>query len=193
MTYRATISNEETSVLEAAEFTGPITVINTVKALEKACEFLSRQTILGFDTESRPAFQPGQHNQISLLQLYGGGRCFLIRLNKVPMIRALQSILKSDSIQKVGLDVKGDISELNTLRHFKPGGFIDLQSIVRNYGIEELGLRKISAIVLGKRISKAQRLSNWSAKELTDQQIRYAATDAWVCLHIYQTLTGNQE
>lgn len=191
MAFVPTISNEETASLEAVSYDGPTYVITDVRSLEKACEFLSSQKVLGFDTESRPSFTPGSHNRIALLQLYGGGKCFLIRLNKVPLIRQLQAILKDENIKKIGLDVKGDISELNTLRRFKPGGFIDLQSIVGAYGIQELGLRKISAIVLGKRVSKAQRLSNWSANRLTEQQITYAATDAWVCVKIYDALLAS--
>ena len=56
------------------------------------------------------------------------------------------------------------------------------------WGIGEKSLRKLSAIVLGQRVSKAQRLSNWEAATLTDKQQLYAATDAWVCIRIYEQL-----
>ena len=95
----------------------------------------------------------------------------------------------NEKIAKIGADVRNDISALNKLRHFTPRGFIDLQSEVAKYGIEDKSLRKISGIVLGKRVSKAQRLSNWAANKLTQQQQMYAATDAWVCIEIYNKLT----
>ena len=98
-------------------------------------------------------------------------------------------ILASEKILKIGADVRNDISGLNKLRKFTARGFIDLQSEVTKYGIEDKSLRKISGIVLGKRVSKAQRLSNWAAKQLTPQQQMYAATDAWVCIEIYKHLT----
>jgi ribonuclease D len=100
----------------------------------------------------------------------------------------LLKILSSPDIIKIGADVAGDIRSLHALRHFKERGFVDLQQIASSWGIEEKSLRKMSAIVLGKRVSKAQRLSNWEASTLTPQQQMYAATDAWVCIEIYNKL-----
>jgi ribonuclease D len=104
------------------------------------------------------------------------------------MSKQLLDILPNPKILKIGAAVKNDIVGLNALKHFTAGGFIDLQEIVGNYGINDKSLRKISGIVLGKKVSKAQRLSNWEAKTLTPQQQLYAATDAWVCVEIYQHL-----
>jgi ribonuclease D len=102
--------------------------------------------------------------------------------------RELQRLLENPNIKKVGADVAGDIRSLTQLRHIRAAGFIDLQTIAPQWGIEEKSLRKLSAIVLGKRVSKAQRLSNWEAAQFTEQQISYAATDAWVCLEILAAL-----
>ena len=104
------------------------------------------------------------------------------------MSKALTDILHRSDILKIGAAVKNDIVGLSKLRHFTAGGFVDLQDIVENYGIKDKSLRKISGIVLGKKVSKAQRLSNWEAKTLTLQQQVYAATDAWVCVEIYNHL-----
>ena len=89
---------------------------------------------------------------------------------------------------KIGADVAGDLRSLRQLRRFRDGGFVDLQTLAPAWGIEEKSLRKLSAIVLGKRVSKAQRLSNWEAATLTPKQQLYAATDAWVCTEIYRRL-----
>ncbi len=50
-------------------------------------------------------------------------------------------------------------------------------------------MKKLTAIVLGFRISKSQQLSNWENKKLTDAQKLYAATDAWVCYEIFKKLS----
>lgn len=189
MGFIASISNDEVAALEAVHFDGRIVVVDTTDALTKACKELSRQSLIGFDTETRPSFTAGVTNKVALLQLSTEECCYLIRLNKLPLSREILSILSNGNIAKIGADVKNDITALNRLRHFTAKGFIDLQDEVVKYGIEDKSLRKISGIVLGKKVSKAQRLSNWAAKQLTPQQQMYAATDAWVCIEIYHRLT----
>ena len=188
MAYIESISNEDVAALPMVQFDGQIVVVDTPQALDEACQYLAQQSILGFDTETRPAFTAGVTNKVALLQLFGGEKCFLIRLNRVQMSKALTDILHRSDIIKVGAAVKNDIVGLTKLRYFTAGGFVDLQDIVENYGIKDKSLRKISGIVLGKKVSKAQRLSNWEAKTLTPQQQMYAATDAWVCVAIYEAL-----
>ena len=192
MTFVNKISNEEVAALPAIHFDGRIVVVDTDEALDVACRYLAEQTVLGFDTETRPSFKAGVTNKVSLLQLSTYERCYLIRLNRVKFSNKLLSILQRSDITKIGADVAGDLRSLNKLRNFTPRGFIDLQSEVGKFGIEDKSLRKMSGIVLGKRVSKAQRLSNWEAQSFTDQQKIYAATDAWVCLKIYDALHGRK-
>lgn len=184
------ISNEEVAALSAIHFDGEIVVVDTDEALDVVCRHLAEQSLLGFDTETRPSFKAGVTNKVSLLQLSTYERCYLIRLNKVKFSNKLMSILQRSDIMKIGADVAGDLRSLNKLRNFTPRGFVDLQSEVGKFGIEDKSLRKMSGIVLGQRVSKAQRLSNWEAQSFTEQQMMYAATDAWVCLKIYDKLNA---
>lgn len=192
MAYVASISNDDVAALEAVHFDGKIEVVDTHEALLRACRDLASHSIIGFDTETRPSFTAGVSNKVALLQLSTDECCYLIRLNRVALCREVLSLLASEKIIKVGADVKNDIRALNALRHFKPQGFVDLQDVVGSYGIEDKSLRKIAGIVLGQKVSKAQRLSNWEAKTLTPQQQMYAATDAWVCIEIYRHLNGEK-
>lgn len=178
--------------LPVAGFDGRVVVVNNHDKLLKACEHLSEQNIIGFDTETRPSFKAGVSYNVSLIQLSTADTCYLIRLNSVPMERQLMKILESRKILKVGVDVQGDIRNLNKIRHFRAGGFVELQKEVEAFGIEDKSLRKMAAIILGVGVSKAQRLSNWEAKELTAAQLRYAATDAWICLEMYKKLLASK-
>ena len=182
------ISNEETAALPAIEFKGEIRIIEHERDIVPACKFLMKQAVVGFDTETRPSFRPGISYRVSLLQLSTPQLCFLFRLNKIPLAKPILQVLETDSILKIGADVAGDLRSLRQIRHFRDGGFVDLQSIASEWGIEDKSLRKLSAIVLGQRVSKAQRLSNWEAATFTDKQKLYAATDAWVCTAIYDRL-----
>ncbi len=186
--FQPTISKEDIAALPPLGFGGGIVVVDSPQSLDEACDYILSRRLVGFDTESRPAFQRGVVNKIALLQISTEERCFLFRLCRVRLDKAILKILESKSITKVGLSVEGDIRELETLRKFRPRGFVDLQKIAPDCGIEDKSLVKIAAIVLGGRISKAQRLSNWEAVTLTDAQKTYAATDAWACLEIYKKL-----
>ena len=188
MTFLTTISNEQTAELPSARFDGHIVVVDREEQIEAVCQDLASQSIIGFDTETRPSFKAGITNKVALLQLSTHERCYLIRLCRTKLHNALLKILSNPKIIKIGADVAGDLRSLHALRHFNERGFIDLQQMVSAWGIEEKSLRKIAAIVLGHRVSKAQRLSNWEATTLTPQQQMYAATDAWVCISIYEKL-----
>ena len=190
MTFLPTISKEDVAALPPIVFGGEIVVVDTLAELEMACQYLAAQRVIGFDTESRASFQKGVVNRISLLQLSTDERAYLIRLCKVRLDKKLLKILETNKITKIGLSLDGDMRELGTLQKLRPRGFIDLQKIVPQYGITDLSLLKIAGIVLGRRISKAQRLSNWEATQLTEAQQLYAATDAWVCTEIYKRLTA---
>ena len=170
-------------------FGGPIVVVDKPEHIEAACNDIQRWDIIGFDTETRPSFKAGVSHKVSLLQLSTPERCYLFRLNRIRLDNRILKILGSKRIRKIGADVAGDIRSLHALRHFQEDGFVDLQHEAPRWGIEEKSLRKLSAIVLGQRVSKAQRLSNWEAGVLTEQQREYAATDAWVCIRIFEELS----
>ena len=182
------ISNEQTALLPAIEFRGEIRVVEQERDIAAACKYLAAQPVLGFDTETRPSFRQGVTFRVSLLQLSSPEVCYLFRLNKIPLAKPILQLLEDRRVLKIGADVAGDLRSLRQIRHFRDGGFVDLQGIAPEWGIGEKSLRKLSAIVLGRRVSKAQRLSNWEAATLTDKQQLYAATDAWVCTRIYEQL-----
>ena len=169
-------------------FRGGIHVISKLKEVPEALEALSSVKLLGFDTETRPAFHRGISNPVALLQLSGDSDAFLFRLREVGLPRQLIDLMENPSILKVGVAIHDDIRVIQENRNFEPRGFIDLADIARELGIVTTGLRNLSGIVLGTRISKRFQLSNWERKTLDENQKVYAATDAWVCREIYLRL-----
>lgn len=169
-------------------FSGRIITIDTPEETDKAMKALSTECVIGIDTETRPSFRKGVQYTVSLIQLSTADTCFLIRLNRTGMPDSLINLLENREIAKVGLSLHDDYQALNRRRKFKAGNFIDLQKCVGEFGIEEMSLQKIYAIIFGERISKSQQLTNWENDVLTDKQKLYAATDAWACLNIYNRL-----
>ena len=182
------ITKEEVNQLPVVIFEGKITLVDDLSKVLPAIEELRKAKIVGIDTETKPSFTRGTYHKVSLVQLSTLDHCFLFRLNFIDFPTALAEFLADEQIMKIGLSLRDDLNGLNKLHKFKPGNCIDIQTIVKNYGIIELGLQKIYAILFGKKISKSQRLTNWESHELTEQQQRYAATDAWASLQIYLQL-----
>lgn len=189
------IDPEQLKQLEFASFQGKIQVIDSIGfEFNKAISYLRAQKVIGFDTETRPCFSQDQPRYgVALLQLSGPGKAFLFRVNKIGMHRRLCRLLADKNIIKVGAAIHDDIRGLQKLNAFEPGGFVDLQKIVWEWGIRDKSVKKMSAIILGFRISKTQQLSNWEAEKLSEQQCRYAATDAWVCREMYLKLRKSEK
>lgn len=186
--FRTKITKEEVNLMPLAIFEGQISLIEDLSAVEPAIATLLKSKIVGVDTETKPSFTRGTHHKVSLVQISTESECFLFRLNKIDFPVSLANFLADDNVRKIGLSLRDDFSGLNKRHAFKPANFIDIQSIIQSYGILELGLQKIYAILFGRKISKSQRLTNWENSELTEQQQRYAATDAWASLQIYLRL-----
>lgn len=186
--YLENITVDELKEYELSWFKGEIVVIDDLKKFEEVFPRLKNSTILGFDTETRPSFKKGGKNKVSLIQLSNRNLACLIRINKTGIPRELSDLLSDPEVIKVGVAIHDDIKFLSKVKKFSPAGFVDLQSYVRNFGIQSSGLKKLAAIVLGFRISKRQQVTDWEAVELTEAQQVYAATDAWVCYEIYDKL-----
>jgi ribonuclease D len=182
------ISKEEVNELPIVIFGGEVKVIDHDDKVSEAIQILRQHNMVGIDTETKPSFKKGLLHKVSLLQISTEDICFLFRLNKIAFPKELGDFLSDKSVKKIGLALKDDFNGLNKHLRFKPENIVDLQSIVKSYGILELGLQKIFAIVFNQKISKSQRLTNWESPELTEQQQRYAATDAWAALMIYKQL-----
>lgn len=169
-------------------FEGRIVVISSMREVEECCKFLSRQKIVGIDTETKPSFHKGESRKVALLQASTEEICFLIRLNRVGLPEPVRRFLSNRKTLKVGLSLRDDILALRKRESFRMGRFVDIQEIVPQLGIRDLSLQKIYANVFKQKISKAQRLSNWEADVLSEAQKRYAATDAWSCVMLYKEL-----
>ena len=188
MLYQSKIEKSDISALPPCDITGEIIVIDRSEDVAAAIEDLKQCPLIGFDTETRPSFRRGESNTISLLQLATEKRAYLFRLKKIGQNQLLKDLLESNDYLKVGLSVHDDFHSLNRWMPCRPNNFIELQRYVKAFGIEEMSLQKIYAIVFHKRISKRQQLSNWEAEELTPAQQQYAAIDAWACRNIYYEL-----
>jgi ribonuclease D len=188
--FQETITVEELQDYDLSWFKGEIVIVDDLQIFKKILPRLRKERVLGFDTESRPSFKKGYKNKVSLIQLATGNLACLFRINKIGIPPELIDLLADEKVKKTGVAVHDDIRFLKKVRKFNPAGFVDLQHFVKDFGIRSSGLKKLTAIVLGFRISKRQQVTNWEADELSEAQQIYAATDAWACWKIYMKLTS---
>lgn len=185
---KLSITSEELNLLPLKTFEGKVTVITEAEKLSKVRAEIEKHEMVGFDTETRPSFKRGQVYKVALLQLAIPGKVFLIRLHHTGLPQDIVAIFENPGIFKAGVAIHDDIKSLQKLNKFTPQSFVELATLARTCGLQVESVKKLAGLLLGIRISKSAQTSNWEASALTEKQIDYAATDAWVCLEIYSKL-----
>ena len=179
------ITKEEINALPLVAYEGPVTLVADDRQLKEALPHLRKEKVLGFDTESRPSFRKGQNFPVSLLQLGGEETIWLFQVGKFSNLRPLWKILANPGILKCGVAIQDDIKKLRDLLDFQPAGFVEIADLTQQAGILNTGLRSLAGLLLNMRISKRAQVSNWARSQLTEAQIQYASTDAWVSRRLY--------
>lgn len=185
---RLSITAEEINNLPLRTFNGKTFVVSDPEQLGKIVREIESHDVVGFDTETRPSFKKGQIFQVSLLQLAIPGKVFLIRLNHTGVTPELAGLFSNRRIIKTGVGIRDDLKALQKLRWFEPANCFDLSNLAKHAGLQVESVKKLTALLLGFRISKSAQTSNWEVVTFTQKQIEYAATDAWVCLELYHKL-----
>ena len=179
------VSKEDVSKYPLIDFNGTIHLIENLKDVSGCFKKISKASIIGFDTETKPSFKRGVYYDVSLVQLSVDDDVYLFRINKIGLIQELTDVFSNPDIVKIGIDIKNDLLGLQKLKKFNPLNFIDLNQLAKKNNFESIGAVKLTIMLLGCRISKKQRLSDWNVDVFTDQQKKYAAIDAWICPKIF--------
>lgn len=188
---KVTITSEELNLLPLKAFKGKVSVITEAAKLQSIVREIEKHGVVGFDTETRPSFKRGQSYKVALLQLALPTKVFLIRIHQTGLPEEITSIFENTDIIKAGVAIHDDIKALQKINKFQPISFIELSAMAKASGLQVESVKKLAGLLLGFRISKSAQTSNWEAPVLTEKQIEYAATDAWVCLEIYEHLKKN--
>jgi len=173
------LTKEEINELPLRSYDGPVQVINQDADVQPAVDRLMKEKMIGFDTETKPAFRKGQVFDPSLIQLAGEDMVYLFQINRLSNFDALIPLFEDTKIKKAGVAIERDLKELQVMQEFEPGGFIELSCLSDLIGVESNGLRGLAGLLLNFRISKSSQLSDWSKEELESDQIAYAAMDAY--------------
>ena len=186
--FEQNITKDAINELPLNKYEGEIVLVDSIEAISPCFKDINQYTEVGFDTETKPVFVKGGYNDVALLQIAIPNKVYLIRISMTGITQEIIDFFENPNIAKIGVGLRDDIIFLKRIKNFNPASFLELNEMVNEIDIEANGLRKLTAIILGFRISKNAQVSNWEATELNTKQKRYAATDAWVCLKMYKKL-----
>lgn len=185
------ISKEVINKLPLYRYEGAVKVVSSKNDVAQAIQELNKESILGFDIESQPSFKKGVIHPPSLIQLAAKNIVYIFQLHELESMHVFTPLFENSTINKAGVGINDDLLRLKRFGLFNESGFIEIAKITDQLVISNKGLRGLAAYLLGVRISKNMQLSNWAQKQLTQAQITYAATDAWISREIYLKLTQN--
>ena len=179
------ISREALNALAIRRWEGEIILAASEEHLARFTREISEESVVGFDTETRPAFRPGERYLPSLAQVATSRAVWILPLQRLDCSAALSALLASAAIVKAGVSMADDLRNLKALFPFEERNVVDVGKLARRHGIKQSGVRNLAGLLLGFRIPKGGATSNWASARLTPQQLVYAATDAWACRELY--------
>lgn len=180
-----TITHAELALLDVRRYEGPVCLVSTPQDLDQAREEILVEKVVGIDTETQPTFHKGQVHLPTLVQVAASQTVYLFQLKRMDFTDLLKEMLENQAIAKTGIGLSHDFTKLKDRFPFEEKNVVDLSAIARNHGMKQTGVRNLAALFLGFRVFKGQSTTNWARAELTQNQIIYAATDAWVCRELH--------
>jgi ribonuclease D len=179
------VSKEALLALPVTRWEGEIVLVETPRDFERAWADLANEPHIGWDTETRPAFRPGESYLPSLVQAATASTVYIFPLARMDFSKVVGGLFAEPTIVKAGISVADDLKKLKQVFPFEEQSVLDLGHVAKRHGMKQTGLRNLSAIFLGSRITKGEKTTNWAAPKLTARQLGYAATDAWACRQLY--------
>lgn len=184
------ISREEVNALPIRRYEGEVRVIASASDLALPLRDILGESVVGFDTETRPSFRAGESHPPSLAQVATARAVYLFQVRHRELAAAVAQMLEAAHVVKAGVALRDDLAALKKLIEFSEKSVVDLGTLAKRQGALQTGVRNLAAMYLGFRIPKGTKTSNWARSSLTRQQVVYAATDAWVCRELYLKLSG---
>ena len=183
--YLRELSRDEVNALEIRRYEGEVRLVESAQELERAMASWREERVVGFDTETRPAFKPGESYLPALAQIATANTVYLLPLQRLDCAGALRALLEAPHTLKAGVGMPDDFRALRKSFEFAEKAIVDLGAIARSHKLKQSGVRYLAALFMQTRIPKGAKTSNWAASRLTQQQVAYAATDAWICRELF--------
>ncbi|WP_437341435.1 3'-5' exonuclease [Acinetobacter higginsii] len=190
------LSKEQIRTLPAFQnlSTDRILVIQTLEQCKTIQAELASIQVFGFDTESKPTFKVGEKSTgPHLIQLATPNKAYLFQVS-TEILDFLKPILENEQQLKVGFGLKND-AHIFRAKNIQPNAMIDLSKSFESFGYRsQVGTQTAIALLFQRYFAKSKKVStsNWSVKNLSPQQINYAAADAYAARLCFEQLYQQQ-
>lgn len=167
-----------------------VVLINSLQQCQAVKIELQQAAVLGFDSESKPTFSKGEiATGPHLIQLATLERAYLFQVN-AEILEFLKPIFTCRDQIKVGFGLKND-AHLFRKKEIELNSILELSKCFGSFGLNNpVGLKNAMALLFQVNFPKSKSIStsNWSKKHLSEQQIAYAAADAYAPVLIFEEL-----
>ena len=172
-----------------------VTIIYTRSAGETdeiCADLLARRiALVGLDIEWKVSYEANvTQRKAAVLQIATAGTCYVIQLSSMPHFPAqLQALLEDRSVAKCGNKICNDALKLRRDFGVRTAGLLDLSKLAaKAISDRPWSLADLCEVTLRHSLPKELRMTDWEATRLDDQQIMYAAIDAYASRAIGVTL-----
>src|SRR5262249_8833699 len=139
------LTPDEINLLPIRRWEGPVKLVSTAQELEHAVSVWRNERVAGFDTETRPAFKPGQSYLPALAQIATANEVWLLPLQRLDCSAALRALLDAPHTVKAGVGLTDDWRALRKSFEFSEKATVDLGAVARRHGLKQSGVRYLAA------------------------------------------------
>lgn len=150
--------------------------IDSNSALQELCDRLENTPTLAVDTEfiRTDTFFP----KLALIQLSDGETCWLIDVLAITQFAPLKFLFESDQVTLIFHACAEDLEVLDCALGIQPRNIFDTQIAagLTNVGYN-MGYARLVEQFFDRQLDKQQTRSDWLARPLSPQQLKYAQVD----------------
>ncbi|GES88760.1 3'-5' exonuclease domain-containing protein 2 [Rhizophagus clarus] len=193
---------KEKSKIQKVQDNPPVYQLATKAAADRCLDILKRfpdwhTGFVGFDTETT-VYRKKDRQVVSMIQIATRELCFLFQVFRITKINntkfppLLQEILTNQDVKKVGVNASGDAGWIKKFYGFEMQGVIDLEKIAQQKGYAARSLAELTRMFGDPELvlEKSRKILKWNfdAARLDPEIIRYASSDAFAGIQVYESI-----